>query len=173
MSIKSKNEDYYIYLLKMVDHEMINVDYHNFENEEKVEKYVNTLKESFVKDLDRDRKINNMIRNFLKGYDYKMTVKRKVVSGMDKEYSAMSDFLSPYVFRQKHSASFSNVVRQGVVKIHQTFAYEVGFLIYDRICIKIPKKQAHLMKIKDKTLHTVLSEDLSNESIIRYIMGKY
>ena len=51
-----------MYLLKMVDHEMINVDYHNFENEEKVEKYVNTLKESFVKDLDRDRKINNMIR---------------------------------------------------------------------------------------------------------------
>ena len=170
MSIKAKNDNYYMYLLKIVDAEMINVDHSNFEDDHKVNEYLNLFKENLKEDNDRDRKLQNMLSAFLKGYDYEFSKSRKVVCGMDKEYQAMVNFLHPYLVRQKHSSTFSNTIRLGCAKNNQTFAVEVSFLIYDRICIKVPKKQAHLMKIKDKELYEILSDNLSQNSIMKHIL---
>ncbi len=170
MSIKSKSDTSYLYLLKLVEPEMINIDMDIVKDKERLESYVNELKGFLGNDNDRNKKIRNMVNTFLEGYEFELYQSTKVVCGFDKEYRAMVDFLSPYLLKRKHSSHMSNIVTQGTIQAGHSFAYEVGFLIYDRLSIKIPKKHSHLMKIKDKERYEILSENLSDASIIKYIM---
>lgn len=171
MSIKTKNDNSYMFLLKVVDLELLNIDTELLNDSEKSESYINVFKENLIEYERMNSEIYRMISEFLKGYEYTISLKSKCISGKDYDFDSMVSFLSPYIFSEKRAHNMVSLLRQGYTINPSSYAYEMVFIMYNRVTIKLSKNEAHLMKLKDKEKYEILSEDLKRNRILKHIAG--